>query len=162
LYAGEVLVATTNEDDLLERAGVSGVLHLHGGIFTTACAAACGWSADDPADRHAEAACPACGASTRPGSVWFGENLPAGPLDAIHAFDADGCLVIGSSSIVQPVAGIAMELARARVPVVEINPHDTPLTSLALHVPAPAVAAVPCLVDHLTSTVVRNQRRRLN
>lgn len=160
--AAEVLVATTNEDDLLERAGVTGVLHLHGTITSTICADRCGWpGVEDPEDRFSRAGCPACGGATRPGSVWFGEPLPGGLLDRLHAFDPDGCLVIGSSNQVQPVAGIPCELALHRVPVVEINPLATPLSSLAIHLPGLAQELLPPLVDLLTSATVRDQRRRL-
>ena len=34
-----MLIATTNEDDLLERAGVAQVMHLHGSLFETQCSA---------------------------------------------------------------------------------------------------------------------------
>ena len=162
-YAGQVLVATTNEDDLLDRAGLDGVIHLHGSIFDTTCSAACGWpGGHDGGDSMSGHACPCCGAPTRPGSIWFGESLPASALAAIHDFDADGCLVIGSSNVVQPVAGIPIELALANIPVVEVNPHATPLSDLALHLPGPAATMLPALVDLLTSATVRDQRRRLS
>jgi NAD-dependent deacetylase len=162
-YDGQVLVATTNEDDLLERAGIEPVLHLHGSIFDTTCSASCGWpGGKDTGDSMASHRCPCCGAPTRPGSVWYGESLPVGLLEAIQAFDPDGCLVIGSSNIVQPVAGIPIEMALARQPVVEVNPQATPLSDLALHLPGPAAQVLPALVDLLTSATMRDQRRRLS
>ncbi len=162
-YDGQVLVATTNEDDLLERAGIEQVLHLHGSIFDTTCSASCGWpGGKDGGDSMAGHRCPCCNAPTRPGSIWYGESLPAGPLDAIQAFDPDGCLVIGSSNVVQPVAGIPTEMALARLPVVEVNPQATPLSDLVLHLPGPAAQVLPALVDLLTSATMRDQRRRLS
>lgn len=155
----QVLVATTNEDDLLERAGVQPVLHLHGSLFDTECAAHCGWRVCDDADnswslRH----CPRCGARVRPGSVWFGEPVPRSALSALEHFDPDGCLVVGSSSLVQPVAAIPPELALAGSPVVDINIAETPLSgTAAVHLRGPACAVLPALVDHLTSEVVRRQ-----
>ncbi|MFW5859385.1 MAG: Sir2 family NAD-dependent protein deacetylase [Planctomycetota bacterium] len=153
-----VLVATTNEDDLLDRAGVRGTVHLHGSLFATVCAAGCGWEGADAEDNGLSfLPCPACGAPARPGSVWFNEPLPAEALEEIEAFDPDGCLVVGSSSLVQPVAAIAPELALAGCPVIEINPVPTPLSCVAgcILIQAPARSALPSLVDLLTSSVVR-------
>ena len=158
--ATEVLVVTTNEDDLLERAGVEPVVHLHGSVFETACALGCGWRAVDRDGAFSTQPCPACGALTRPGSVWFGEALPPEPLERIAGFQPDGCLVIGSSCLVAPVSQIPIDLALAGVPVIEINPHETPLTQHALSLRGPARDVLPRLVDLLTSTTMRDQRTR--
>lgn len=158
-----VLVVTTNEDDLLERAGVSSVLHVHGHIFETACQAQCGWRQKDSDDNSLSfAPCPRCGQPTRPGSVWFGEPLPQDLLDRVHHFNADGCIVVGSSCLVAPVSGIPAELVTAGVPVVEINPEETPFSSLAsLSLRMTAKDALPPLVDLLTSRTMRDQLRRI-
>ena len=160
---GEVLVATTNEDDLLERAGVVPVIHLHGSLFDTICADGCGWARRDSEDNSLSMRpCPQCGALTRPGSVWFGEALPPGLLDAIRAFDADGCLMVGSSCIVQPVSAIPSDMAVARLPVVEVNLEETPFTGLATcSLRGTAKEVMPPLVDLLTSSTVRDQKRRI-
>ncbi len=158
-----VLVATTNEDDLLERAGLDQVVHLHGMIYDTACDAACGWRARDGDDNSLSfAPCPRCGAATRPGSVWFGEPLPSEAIARVHDFHPDGCIVVGSSCSVEPVSGIPAELEVAGVPVVEINPDTTPFSSHArVSLRQTACQALPPLVDLLTSRTVREQRRRL-
>jgi NAD-dependent deacetylase len=158
--ATQVLVATTNEDDLLERAGIVPVLHLHGSIFETRCAADCGWWAVDVDSRMSRLPCPQCSAAVRPGSVWFGEALPAAPLETIAAFNPDGCLVVGSSCEVAPVSQIPLDLALAGVPVVEINVRETPLSQHAIHLLGSAKEALPRLVDLLTSSTMRDQRSR--
>lgn len=158
--AAEVLVATTNEDDLLERAGVDPVLHLHGSIFETACVAGCGWRAWDRDSALSVATCPRCSAAVRPGSVWYGEPLPSEPLSVLAAFNADCCLVIGSSCEVAPVSQIPIDLALAGSPVVEINPRDTPLSAHAISLRGTAAVVLPRLVDLLTSSTVRDQRLR--
>ena len=158
--AAEVLVVTTNEDDLLERAGVDPVVHLHGSVFETACAAVCGWRAVDRDGLLSTRPCPACGAQSRPGSVWFGEALPPEPLERIAGLHADGCLVIGSSSLVAPVSQIPFDLALAGVPVIEVNPLETPLTPHAVWLRGAAKDVLPRLVDLLTSTTMRDQRIR--
>ncbi len=160
---GKVLVATTNEDDLFDRAGVAGVVHLHGSLFETACSAGCGWRHLDAFDNGLSMQpCPACGARTRPGSTWYGESLPKGVLESIAAFKPDGCLLIGSSCLVQPTSVIAPELIAAGCPVVEINPEETPISPLAAcSLRATAKDAIPPLVDLLTSPTVRDQKRRI-
>ena len=125
----QVLIATTNEDDLLERAGVHPVLHLHGSLFETVCAVGCGWRARDDQDNSLSLVpCPRCGAAVRPGSVWFGEPLPRGVMEAVQQFNPDGCLLVGSSMLVQPAATIPVELGLAGAPVIEINPEETPFS----------------------------------
>jgi NAD-dependent deacetylase len=158
---GRVLMATTNEDDLLERAGVSPVLHLHGSLFDTMCSGHCGWLARDHDDNSMSMIpCPRCGARARPGSVWYGEQLPSGPLHAIHEFDPDGCLLVGSSCLVQPAAEIPPEMAMHGLPVVEINPGETPFSSIArLSLRGTAKDLLPGLVDLLTSRTVQDQRK---
>lgn len=162
-HDGRVLVATTNEDDLLERAGVERVLHLHGSLFDTVCAAGCGWNARDTDDNSLSLVpCPRCGGAVRPGSVWFGEPLPQRPLEAISAFDPDACLLVGSSCIVQPAAAIPAELALAGRPVVEVNPEPTGFSDSArVSLRGTARDLLPPLVDLLTSRTIRDQRRRI-
>lgn len=157
------LIATTNEDDLLERAGVDGVIHLHGSLFDTACAEGCGWRGRDDQDNgRSLVPCPRCGGRVRPGSVWFGEELPREPLDAIARFDPDGCLLVGSSCLVQPAAAIPPEMAVAGLPVVEVNADETPFSRIASHsLRGAAKDVLPTLVDLLTSRTVREQARRL-
>ncbi len=160
---GQVLIATTNEDDLLERAGVSPVLHLHGSLFETICSAACGWRAADDGDNALSLMpCPRCGAPVRPGSVWYGEALPLPPLQAITQFNPDGCLLVGSSCLVQPASAIPSDLVIANQPVVEINTEETPFSPIATcSIRGTAKDVLPGLVDLLTSRTVQDQKRRL-
>ncbi|MGB3406194.1 MAG: Sir2 family NAD-dependent protein deacetylase, partial [Jannaschia sp.] len=68
-----VTLVTQNIDDLLERAGAAGVIHMHGELMRALCHA-CGARWDAPAKMDARAPCPACRApATRPDVVWFGE-----------------------------------------------------------------------------------------
>jgi NAD-dependent deacetylase len=149
-----VTVVTQNVDGLHQRAGAETaaaaldaadaaaagappVLALHGSLFATRCAR-CDYSAPDDlavdtSSVEALPGCPRCGALLRPDVVWFGESLDARVLEA--AFDAatrcDACLVVGTSALVQPAAGVAAAAARSGAALVEVNAEDTPLSAHA-------------------------------
>ncbi len=130
-------LATQNVDDLHERAGSESVLHLHGEIAATRCRD-CGeaqgteidpaW-AEAPQLRVDPPRCVQCGGPLRPGVVWFGESLP------MHAFGAAGraaraadlVLVIGTSGLVHPAAGLP-DIAPETCPRYEINPQASALS----------------------------------
>ncbi|TFL17689.1 NAD-dependent deacylase [Jannaschia formosa] len=116
-----VTLVTQNVDDLLERAGAEGVIHMHGELTRALCHA-CGarWQAPEamaPGDP-----CPACArAATRPDIVWFGE-IPY-RMEEIEAAlaRADLFVSIGTSGTVYPAAGF-VELARmAGAETLELN-----------------------------------------
>jgi NAD-dependent deacetylase len=121
---------TQNVDGLHDRAGSTDVLKVHGDIWTVRCVL-CGRAREDRRVRIPELPprC-SCGGIERPGVVWFGESLPgdvwARAEDAAH--NADLFLIIGTSAVVYPAAGLA-ELAKARgARVVEINIAETPVS----------------------------------
>jgi NAD-dependent deacetylase len=118
---------TQNVDGLHDMAGSGGVLKLHGDIWRMRCTA-CG--AEWP-DRCAPLPklpphC-ACGGLARPGVVWFGEPLPDGTMqEAGHAAaSAEVFLVIGTSAVVHPAAGLIPYARRAGAKVIEINTERT-------------------------------------
>lgn len=151
-----VSVVTQNVDDLHERAGSEDVVHLHGSLFAPGCFD-CGLPhrtdatapTTDAVERLEPPRCPRCGGRIRPGVVWFGEALPQGPWRRAMAAvgDADLLLVVGTSGVVQPAAGLA-GLARDRGrPVVVINPDDMAGTAPGdLHWRATAAQALPALL----------------
>lgn len=131
-------VVTQNVDDLHERAGSEGVLHLHGSLFAPRCED-CGRAfsgLDDPSvespqegiNRLAPPRC-TCGARIRPGVVWFGEGLPEGVwLAALGQIEqADLLLVIGTSGLVYPAAGLADTARRHGIEVASLNPDASVL-----------------------------------
>ena len=111
---------TQNVDDLHERAGSRNVLHLHGSIFIQRCLQ-CSRESTGPRPPRCE-----CGGKLRPCVVWFGEALPPGVWQAAEQAvrDSDLLLVIGTSGVVYPAAG----LARLGKRVVEINATATALS----------------------------------
>jgi NAD-dependent deacetylase len=122
-------VVTQNVDDLHERAGVEGALHLHGSLFAARCDR-CGAPhelADPPPEAQRRLKPPACehcaNGSIRPGVVWFGEGLDDDVVNAAAGLIAacDLLLIVGTSGVVYPAAGM-VRLAPQGAVIVEINP----------------------------------------
>ena len=120
---------TQNVDGLHERAGTSRLTRLHGSIWTLRCWRACGapdWTNLDVPLSPRPPRCPSCGGLARPGVVWFGETLdPADLKLATEACACDVFMVVGTSAVVHPAAGLA-DIARAHGAfLIEINPEAT-------------------------------------
>jgi NAD-dependent deacetylase len=93
-----------------------------------------------------------CGGLIRPDVVWFGEQLPTEAWDrSVEAVSrADVAIVVGTSSIVYPAAGLP-ELALAEgIPVIEVNPEQTPLSKRAtISLREKSATALPGLLQRL-------------
>lgn len=119
---------TQNVDGLHPLAGSGNCLEVHGSIWAVQCMA-CGRRYEERSlDLAAPPACKWCGGLLRPGVVWFGESLDPVVLGrAVEA--ASSCqvmLVVGTSAVVHPAAGLAMTAKEAGAFVVEINLEPTP------------------------------------
>jgi len=130
-HPGRLTLITQNVDGLHQRAGSSGVLALHGNILEDR------WldmprecCRDDDVEAGRPPSCGVCGNLRRPGVVWFGEPLPLAALSAAQqaAARCDLMLVIGTSGVVYPAAGLAR---RAKGRVVILNPEPTGLDDAA-------------------------------
>jgi NAD-dependent deacetylase len=102
----DVTIITQNVDDLHERAGSSHVIHLHGSLFESR-------STKNPALKYAIEGWElklgdVCelGSQLRPNIVWFGEAVPMMQVAADIASGADLFLVVGTSMVVYPAAGL--------------------------------------------------------
>lgn len=156
-HHAEVSVVTQNVDDLHERAGSSPVHHLHGSLSEFRCADCDSVytgvlpEMSEPAIEVQPPTC-RCGGLIRPDIVWFGEPLPEKPWQrAVEATAAaDVVVVVGTSGIVYPAAGLPdLALARGAV-VIEVNPEPTPLSSSAtITVRETASQALPTLLQRL-------------
>ena len=156
-WPGEFLLVTQNVDDLHERAGSRPVHHLHGSLSEFWCDT-CGSLHHGPLPDMTEPVLERmppqceCGGLIRPGIVWFGEQLPDEPWQAaVEAIaTADVVVVVGTSGLVYPAAGLPeIALARGAV-VVEVNPEPTPLSdSATLFIRETAGAALPGLLQQL-------------
>lgn len=157
LAHGHVDLVTQNVDGLHHRAALTAALEtsppkdplpafpteLHGALMRDRCSG-CGLRSDaaptdgpeaGPDVRVPVARCSECRALLRPDVVWFGEALDVSALEDAFtaAAEADVCLVVGTSSLVYPAAGIPRAALGADRPVIEVNMEATPLTPHATY-----------------------------
>ena len=118
----DVTVVTQNVDNLHERAGSSKVIHLHGSLFESRSTLdeslvypIKGWELKlgDKCER---------GSQLRPNIVWFGEMVPMMEVAAKIATQADIFLVVGTSMVVYPAAGLIDYVGR-EVPKFIVDPN---------------------------------------
>jgi NAD-dependent deacetylase len=125
--ARKFTLITQNVDGLHELAGSRNVLRLHGSIWMLRCLE-CRREREDRSTPLPEIPprCE-CGGMLRPGVVWFGELLPAQVWKDAEAAarQADLFLLIGTSAMVYPAAGLASMAKSSGARVVEINIEET-------------------------------------
>lgn len=145
-----VHIITQNIDDLHERAGSTNVLHLHGEILKMRSELdeklvyeirkdiLLGDMADD-------------GAQLRPHIVWFEEPVPMIEPAAVFAGTADIFVVIGTSLVVYPAAGL-INYAPRNIPKFIID-KDIPYSSLynITAIEKPATEGIKDLTEFLKS-----------
>jgi NAD-dependent deacetylase len=121
-------LVTQNVDGLHLLAGSKNVLQIHGNLWKVRCTACQKITTDRSSHLGALPKCQECGGLLRPHVVWFGEALDATLLrQAIAASrDCQVMLVIGTSSLVQPAASLALEAKSAGATLAEINLEKTP------------------------------------
>ncbi|MBX2955127.1 MAG: NAD-dependent deacylase [Cyclobacteriaceae bacterium] len=116
-----VTIVTQNVDNLHERAGSSNVVHLHGSLFESRSTGdeklvypIQGWELNwgDMCEK---------GFQLRPNIVWFGELVPMIEVAADYASQADIFLVVGTSMVVYPAAGL-INYVRYDVPKFVVDP----------------------------------------
>ena len=143
-------LTTQNVDGLHDRAGSRRILKVHGDIWTLRCTVCTReWRDARPSLPELPPKCE-CGAMARPGVVWFGEGLPESVWSAAVAAvrSAQVLLVIGTSALVYPVAGLVQLAQSAGAKVVEINVAETPVSAqVDLSWRASATAALPQLIQ---------------
>lgn len=143
-------VVTQNVDGLHRLAGSDPVLELHGNIYRNKCSKCDRQVQVDQSFNPADLpVCSTCGGKIRPDVVWFGEMLPESEIDEAFRVseEADIFFSIGTSAIVHPAASLPLVAKRHGATLVEINPEETPLTSLCdYHFSANSGEILPSLV----------------
>jgi NAD-dependent deacetylase len=145
-----VQIITQNIDDLHERAGSTNVLHLHGEIMK-ARSSRYEHLLYDLEDKdiaigdHCEK-----GFQLRPHVVWFGEAVPMMEKAIMEASTADILMVIGTSLVVYPAAGLVNYVPRD-IPKYIIDPNipDGLHHKNLVRIPRKAGEGVPDLVNKL-------------
>lgn len=145
----DVYVITQNVDDLHERAGSKNVLHLHGELMKvratddeskiyTLKPEALETTPDTVIDGH----------RVRPHIVFFQEAVPniEPAIDLVQ--QADVFVVIGTSLVVYPAAGL-LHYVRPGVPVYYIDPHPAQVPAGVTVIPLPATQGVARLTEIL-------------
>ena len=130
---GSFTLITQNVDGLHERAGSRNVAKLHGDIWLLRCV---GCGREERNEQVPLADLPPrceCSALLRPGVVWFGEPLPPDEWERAERASrrAQVFLVIGTSAVVYPAAGLAEVARQAGAKLGIVNPEPTPLDSVA-------------------------------
>ncbi|MEO6070681.1 MAG: NAD-dependent deacylase [Chitinophagaceae bacterium] len=124
----EVIIITQNIDDLHERAGSTNVLHLHGEILkmrsvkneTNLYPIYNDINLNDRAED---------GGQLRPHIVWFEEAVPLMDKAIELVKEADLFLIVGTSLVVYPAAGLLNYVAR-RIPKYIVDKNIPTTTSL--------------------------------
>lgn len=153
----DVYVITQNVDDIHERAGSSKVLHLHGELMKIR-------SVSDPdyietLDMEHLETTPTTrgkrGDLMRPHIVFFQEPVPNIELAMEWVNEADIFVVIGTSLVVYPAAGL-IQCVRPGVPIYYIDPNPASTAGMASGVTVikdTATAGMKKLADILRSKI---------
>lgn len=151
-------IITQNVDGLHRRAGSHNVLELHGNIQRIKCNDE-GCTVERWEDTgHTPPLCPNCGGQLRPDVVWFGESLPLEELQTAWdaAETAELFFSIGTSTLVEPAASLPFVAHQHGAVIVEVNPHDTPLTRLAAYsLKGPSGLILPALIQATWASPIR-------
>jgi NAD-dependent deacetylase len=147
------MLITQNVDGLHRAAGSRRVLELHGALARVRCTG-CGVIEDRGQEDLGDLPrCGQCGQLLRPDIVWFYEPLPDDVWLAAEAA-ARSCqcfLVVGTSAIVYPAAGLTHLARGCRARVIEVNLERTEASSYAdVSLLGPAGVLLPRLIGSAT------------
>jgi NAD-dependent deacetylase len=143
---------TQNVDGLHIRAGSQNVFEVHGNLWVLKCTS-CDFRGRLSKPASGIPLCPVCNNHLRPDVVWFGESLDPVIMSQVYTEleQADVCIVIGTSALVQPAASFPFIVKRRGGKLIEINVEQTLLTRLVdIHISGKAGEILPALDEFLT------------
>jgi NAD-dependent deacetylase len=153
---GQFTLITQNVDGLHQAAGSRRVLELHGSLRRIRCTG-CPYRADRGYEDLADLPrCEACGELLRPDVVWFEEMLPIETWDAAAkaTLQCQCFLVVGTSAVVYPAAGLIDTARAAGAAVIGVNPEATFASGRGgLGLRGPSGVILPQLVERLTKSI---------
>lgn len=150
-------IITQNIDGLHQRAGAQNVIEVHGTLDTLTCVGCYQQqlAADfiDPyIDEGVIPRCPACDQILKPDAVLFEEQLPADAWVAARKScqQCDLMIVVGSSLVVMPVAGLPQRALDNGADIIVVNKSETYIDANASVVLQEDVAEIlPAIVEKL-------------
>jgi NAD-dependent deacetylase len=144
---------TQNVDGLHRAAGSRHVLEVHGSLARVRCTG-CGRVEPRDDDLGDLPRCGACNGLLRPDVVWFEEMLPQDVwAEAVAAASACTCfLVVGTSAVVYPAAGLAGTARGHGASVIEVNLQPTAVSHrVDVGLYGPSGEVLPRLVERAVS-----------
>jgi len=150
---GVLTLVTQNVDDLHQRAGNVDAIRLHGDILQDRWLDACERRCDVAQAKPGRPPnCASCSNLVRPAVVWFGEMLSEAALDAaeLATRQCEVMLVVGTSGVVWPAAGLASLARRCAAHVIIVSPNASDIDAdahVVLHGTAAAVLPEVLTVD---------------
>lgn len=143
-------LVTQNVDGLHQAAGSNEVLELHGSIWKFRCTQC----RREWLDRHTlegrQLVYCQCGATARPGVVWFGEGLPPDiwKLAEWAVRSCDLLIVVGTSAVVYPAASLVLLAHSSGAQVIEINIEVSPVSGIVnVQLIGKAAEVLPKLIE---------------
>ena len=125
---------TQNVDNLHHEAGSKLVAEIHGSRTKLRCIQCeSRWHRDEFEVKEYPPICPSCGGIVKTDTVMFGEPIPPGVLAVcFQETDQSDCmLTIGTSATVYPAASFPESVKQGGGYLIEANPNETPLSSIA-------------------------------
>ena len=155
-------VITQNIDNLHQEAGSRNVIEYHGNVSRLECLR-CGRLFGDSVFNMGEIIaakmpprCSDCGSILKPTVVFFGEMIPQEAMIRSQeaAREADVVIVVGTSAVVYPAAGIPLIAKQNNAVIIEFNVETTDLTRFAtdVFIQGRAGTTLPELVQQLKTS----------
>jgi len=150
-HPSRLTLITQNVDGLHQQAGSELTIALHGALaedrWLDNPRPCCTANSTEPGRPPR---CRVCGNLRRPAVVWFGEQLPEVALAAAEAAvqRCDLMVVVGTSGVVYPAAGLVLSAHQRGTRVVMVNPEPTELDRVAdACLREPAAVCLPTLLN---------------